>query len=135
MSEGPAILEAFPPALRILLVEDDPATLRVMSLLLSRAGHRVTTAQSIAIALDAAQGVDFDWVISDLGLPDGRGTDLMRSLLAKAGENCPAIHGIALTGSADAADIEECRQAGFITHLTKPVDIERLETILAGARQ
>src|SRR5688572_28594681 len=101
MSETPANLETLPPALRILLVEDDPATLRAMSLLLARAGHRVTTAQSIAIALDAAQGDDFDWVISDLGLPDGRGTELMRSLLAKAGENGPAIHGIALTGSMD----------------------------------
>ncbi len=135
MMQTPAALKTLPPGLRILLVEDDAATLRVMSLLLGRAGHKVTTADSIAVALDAAAGADFDWVISDLGLPDGRGTELMPRLLAKAAANRAAIHGIALTGSADDADIEECRAAGFTTHLSKPVDIERLEAILAGSGQ
>jgi CheY-like chemotaxis protein len=137
MMETPAIPQTLAPApagLRILLVEDDAATLRGMSLLLGRAGHKVTTAHSIAVALDAAAGADFDWIISDLGLPDGRGTELMSRLLAKAGANGAAIQGIALTGSADLADIEECRRAGFTTHLAKPVDIERLEAILAGSR-
>ncbi len=135
MMQTPAALKTLPSGLRILLVEDDAATLRVMSLLLGRAGHKVTTADSIAVALDAAAGADFDWVISDLGLPDGRGTELMSRLLAKAGANGAALNGIALTGSVDAAAIEECRAAGFTTHLAKPVDLERLEAILAGPRQ
>jgi CheY-like chemotaxis protein len=132
MTKARATSETLRPALRILLVEDDKATLRVMSLLLARLGHKVTTAGSIAVALDAAQRGDFDWVISDLGLPDGRGTDLMRSLLLRAKPNSAGISGIALSGSTDAADIDECRQAGFTTHLAKPVDLERLEAILAG---
>ena len=68
--------------LHILLVEDEVATLRLMSRLLTGLGHRVTTAGTVADAWEAFQGGDFDLIISDIGLPDGTGLDLMRKVKA-----------------------------------------------------
>ena len=64
----------------ILLVEDHDATRRILARLLGRLGHRVTTASSVASALAACTQRDFDLILSDLGLPDGSGLDLMRQL-------------------------------------------------------
>ena len=68
-------LPAFPAgdALRILLVEDDLATLGVIDRLLRRRGHEVTTAESVAAAPEAGGRGEFDLVVSDIGLPDGTG--------------------------------------------------------------
>ena len=74
---------------RVLLVEDHEETLQVMAELLRRLGHEVTTASTIKEALKAAGEKHFDLVISDLGLPDGLGHDLMRSSCGKSfARNC-----------------------------------------------
>ena len=106
-------------SLRILLVEDHADTLRVLSRMLRGLGHAVTTAASVATALDASAAGPFDLLVSDLGLPDGSGLDLMRRLRP--------MPGIALTGYGMESDVEACREAGFEAHLTKPVDFTRLE--------
>src|SRR5438874_11965190 len=64
--------------LRILVVEDHEDTLRVMVRLLELAGHSVRTAGGVGEALEAASGEAFDLIISDVGLPEGRGLDVMR---------------------------------------------------------
>jgi len=64
---------------------------------------------------------DFDLLISDIGLPDRSGYDLMRELRHKG------LPGIALTGFGSEHDITEARAAGFSEHLTKPINFERLE--------
>lgn len=107
--------------LRILLVEDDTSTLRLLSRLLQGRGCDVVSAASVAGALQAAVG-DFDLVISDIGLPDGNGLDLMRRLQERG-----PIKAIALTGYGMREVVQASREAGFITHLTKPVDIDQLE--------
>jgi DNA-binding response OmpR family regulator len=61
-------------------------------------------------------------VVSDLGLPDGDGLDLMRQLRDQYG-----LRGIALSGYGHDQDIRESREAGFIEHLVKPIDFARLE--------
>ena len=106
-------------SLRILLVDDHGDTLRVLSRMVRGLGHAVTTAESVATALDASAAGPFDLLVSDVGLPDGSGVDLMRRLRP--------MPGIALTGYGMDSDIEECREAGFVAHLTKPVDFARLE--------
>ena len=106
-------------SLRILLVEDHADTLRVLSRMVRGLGHAVTTAASVATALDASAAGPFDLLVSDVGLPDGSGVDLMRRLRP--------MPGIALTGYGMESDVEACRDAGFAAHLTKPVDFTRLE--------
>jgi nitrogen-specific signal transduction histidine kinase/ActR/RegA family two-component response regulator len=118
---------------RVLLVEDNADTARVMGRVLQGWGCAVTAAGSVAAAAAAAGEGAFDLVLSDLGLPDGSGHDLMRQLAARHG-----LRGIALSGYGMEADVRESLAAGFAEHLTKPVDLERLEAALrrlvAGGR-
>ncbi len=121
-----------PPAapihpLRILLVEDHGDTARIMCRLLSAEGHEVQAAADVASALSLAEKQAFDLLLSDLGLPDGSGLDLMRSLRAR-GLTLPAI---ALSGYGQEQDAEQSRQAGFRSHLTKPVSLPKLKQAIA----
>ncbi len=113
------------PRLRLLLVEDHESTLEVLSRLLTRAGHEVVGAGSLGAALSAAGAGKFDLVISDLGLPDGTGNELMEKLRDRH-----QLRGIALSGYGMEEDVVRSRQAGFATHLTKPVDFRQLQRAL-----
>ena len=125
----PAAIDAVPAEkakpLRLLLVEDHPATLDVLTRLLTRAGHSVVATSTVAAALAAADASTFDAVVSDLGLPDGTGTELMVQLRARHG-----LRGIALSGYGMEQDMERTREAGFIAHLVKPVDFNQLRRTL-----
>lgn len=112
--------------LRLLLIDDHEATLHVLKRLLTRRGHQVVTANSVATALTAAATNTFDLVISDVGLPDGTGLDLMAQLRDRHG-----LRGIALTGYGMENDIAQSKAAGFIGHLTKPVDYTQLQKLIA----
>jgi len=107
--------------LSILLVEDHEDTLRVIARLLGRLGHAVRTARSVGEALESAAGERFDLLVSDIGLPDGSGLDVMRAVKDRYG-----LRGIALSGFGREADIRRSREAGFQDHLTKPVDFQVL---------
>jgi CheY-like chemotaxis protein len=116
--------EAPPPSsLRILVVEDEPATRRLMARLLSGLGHTVTTAGTIATALEAGE---YDLIVSDIGLPDGSGLDLMRRVVSRRGP----VPAIALTGYGMEEDIRRSQEAGFTAHLTKPIDFAKLEAMI-----
>ncbi|MDB5351002.1 MAG: domain S-box [Planctomycetota bacterium] len=110
----------------ILLVEDEQATVRLMARLLRGLGHQVTTASTIADALEAERSGNFDLIVSDIGLPDGSGLDLMRRVVARRGP----IPAIALTGYGMEEDIQRSREAGFTAHMTKPIDFAKLETMI-----
>lgn len=112
---------------RILLVEDHEATLQVLSRLLHRAGHDVITASSVTAALAAVDGRTFDVLISDLGLPDGTGVDLITALRARRSD----FRAIALSGYGMEDDMQRTRAAGFDEHLVKPVDFEQLRRALS----
>jgi hypothetical protein len=107
--------------LHILLVEDHEDTLAVLNKLLTGRGHAVTTAASNSEALRAAEAGPFDLVLSDLGLPDGLAYDMMRTLHNRFGAT-----GIALSGYGTESDLRRSRAAGFVEHLTKPVDFDTL---------
>jgi signal transduction histidine kinase len=113
--------EAMGP-LRLLLVEDDENTRNVLMRLLVRRGHLVHAADTVHHALKLAAEHHFDLIISDLGLPDGSGLDLMPVLRDQYG-----LHGIAVTGYGMEYDAERSRSAGFSAHLIKPVDFSILE--------
>ncbi|MEI9898350.1 MAG: response regulator [Chthoniobacter sp.] len=111
---------------RILLVEDHEPTLSVLTRLLTHAGHEVIPAQSVAAARAAAEENRFDILVSDLGLPDGTGWELMASLRVRY-PNLPAV---ALSGYGMDEDQQRTREAGFATHLVKPVDFDQLRQAL-----
>jgi PAS domain S-box-containing protein len=113
-------------SLEILLVEDHDDTARVLSRLLERLGHRVRIADSVASALLAAEQ-PFDLLLSDIGLPDGTGNDLIRQLRQIRHVNVPAV---ALTGFGMEEDVAKSREAGFTDHLTKPVNFQRLQIMV-----
>ena len=110
---------------RVLLVEDHPDTVRALSRLLGKSGYRVKTADSIASALQLAASEPFDIVVSDIGLPDGTGYELMEQMSDRYG-----IKGIALSGYGMEEDIRRSIEAGFADHVVKPVDLERLKSVM-----
>lgn len=107
---------------RILVVEDHGDTAEMLQRILELEGHEVQTAGDLATAVQLVEERGFDLLISDLGLPDGSGLDLLRKLRA-GGKKLPAI---ALSGYGQEQDLQQTRDAGFIAHVVKPVDIERL---------
>ena len=128
----PAGQQPVPPPLptgqpvRILVVEDHEPTRTALAYLLRRRHYEVSPAASMAEALALAEQESFGLVISDIGLPDGSGHDLMKELGQRFG-----LKGIALTGYGSEDDIARSEAAGFLTHLTKPVRVEALEVALA----
>lgn len=111
--------------LTILLVEDDADTLRMMDRLLTRKGHTVTMASSFASARDSLVESDYELLISDIGLPDGNGLDLLDLLVGKS------TAGIVLSGYADDVDLARSARCSCARHLTKPIDFTQLERTIA----
>lgn len=112
---------------RILLVEDHVDTARAMSGLLNRMGHGVDIAHSVESARRLLGTNRYDVLISDIGLPDGSGMDLVQSIPP---EQKP--HAIALTGYGMEKDIERCLASGFDKHLVKPVSRAQLQAAIGG---
>lgn len=111
--------------LSILLVEDHPDTLQILARLLQRWGYGVTIATDVQSALERLSKQKFDVLISDLGLPDGSGLDIMREVKSRS-----SLLGIALSGYGTDEDIRASLEAGFSEHLTKPVSFQSLRAAL-----
>jgi CheY-like chemotaxis protein len=130
-AEGPSTT-VVPPAgdfhPRILLVEDHTPTRLAIESLLRRRAHEVVAAGSLEAARKAADAGAFQLLISDIGLPDGSGYDLLKELRRRG-----PIVGIAVTGYGMESDIAESMRAGFSIHLTKPIKIAALEAALHEA--
>lgn len=112
-------------ALRILLVEDHDDTRRTLARLLAHFGHQIVVAGSQQSALETLRSKAFDVVLSDIGLPDGSGYDV----ISEAKRN-RRVAGIALTGYGRDEDVQRGKEAGFDFHLTKPVDFHELRVVL-----
>jgi CheY-like chemotaxis protein len=125
-ASAPDLPENVATRLRILLVDDHFDSIRPMQLFLEAIGYQVTTAESVEAALRSAMQEKFDLLVSDIGLPDGSGEDLIRQLRDK-GHKLP---GIALSGYGMEQDINRSRAAGFQVHLTKPVSPQHLRTTI-----
>jgi len=111
--------------MRILLVEDHEDTKRSLTNLLRRRGYHVHSAGDLQSALDLSAKEEFDVLISDLGLPDGSGIELMRALNSQR-----PVFGIALTGFGMEDDIRKSYEAGFKHHLVKPIDLNKLDSLI-----
>jgi DNA-binding response OmpR family regulator len=110
-------------ARRVLLVEDNEDSASALAELLRLADYEVQVAHSVQHALTLCDDVDL--VISDIGLPDGTGHDLMRQICARR-----RIPGIALSGYGTSDDERKSVEAGFDRHLVKPIEPHELLRIL-----
>lgn len=108
---------------RILLVEDHAPTRLTLQHLLKSRRFEVVAAKTAAEALKFVQESDFSLVISDVGLPDKSGFELMKEIVALK----PSLPGIALSGYGMEDDLARSQEAGFSVHLVKPIAIGILE--------
>jgi two-component system CheB/CheR fusion protein len=115
--------------LRILLVEDHADTAGIIRRLLKADGHTVHWVASVGEALKIAAAYEFDLLLSDLGLPDGTGVELMGSLRQRGS----AFPGIVLSGYGQDQDITRTREAGFAAHLIKPLNAQTLREAIVRA--
>ncbi|MBA3313692.1 MAG: PAS domain-containing protein [Planctomycetota bacterium] len=117
--------------LRILAIDDRRDILRPMQVLLTRDGHVVELVTDGRAGFDAARRLMPDVVICDIGLPgEMNGHDVARAL--RQTPETTATFLIALTGYGQESDRQAALAAGFDLHLTKPIDIRALRTVLAG---
>ena len=114
-----------PKSLRLLLVDDHADTRSVLSRLLTKSGHEVVTADSADKALKILNGGRFDALISDIGLPDCSGYELVREA-----KRLQPLKGIALSGLGMDDDVLRSMEAGFDCHLTKPINFQELKSVL-----
>jgi CheY-like chemotaxis protein len=106
---------------RVLLVDDEPDALEVMSSALQTCGATVTTAASAREALESLSHERFDVLLSDIAMPDADGYDLIRGVRNLASADAAQIPAAAVTAFASDADRRRVLAAGFQTHLTKPI--------------
>jgi signal transduction histidine kinase len=112
-------------SLRVLLVEDHEDTRQVLQRLMTRWGHSVTTASTVAQARAVLGEESFDLLLSDLGLPDGSGLEVVKTL-----RETSQIPAVAMSGYGMDSDIARSREAGFTEHVVKPVSAEMLVQVL-----
>ena len=117
-------------AVRLLVVEDRSDLRAALQSFFRLLGYRARFAEDVASALRAAGEESFDVLLSDIGLPDGTGWDLLRSL-AETGRRPP--YAIAMSGFGMEEDLAQSKAAGFAVHLVKPVSPEALLEALDAA--
>ena len=115
-------------SLRVFIVENHEDTRFLLGLLLEQLGHTVRSAATLQEALAALPEARVDVLISDIGLPDGNGWELM----ARLGEHRPR-YAIAMSGFGMASDRQRSLSAGYRHHLLKPVEPNQLENLLDEA--
>ena len=132
----PATMQLSPEAiagLRILAVDDEPATLDVLTRVLTEYGARVTPVSSAAQALETLQCTrEFDILLSDLGMPEMDGFALLRTVRTHfPPEELPAV---AVTAFSRAEDRMRAEDAGFQGYINKPYDIVELIKLVRELR-
>ena len=112
--------------LKFFVVENHQDTLDAIRMFLEAQGHSVTAAPDMKSTLKQAPKAEFDVLISDIGLPDGDGWELMRRLR----EQMPNLKAIAMSGYGMRADLDKSKAAGFAAHLIKPFGPVELDAAL-----
>ena len=115
---------------RVLVVDDEADARRVLVMVLERVGAIVTTAGSVRAAIEALAQARPDVLVSDLGMPDQDGFDLIRQL-RDDGHDARDLPAVALTAFVQKDDAHLALLAGFQVHLPKPVDPHELTSVIA----
>ena len=111
---------------RVLIVDDDPFFLRVLSRILGGENFQVTTAEGVTEARNILQEIAFDVVISDLRLPDGDGLGILQEI-RQGGSTVPVV---ILTAYGEVDSYLEAMNAGAAEYLNKPVNSEELVALV-----
>ena len=114
------------PTSRILIVDDDPYFLRVLSRILTGENFQVKTAEGAVEATQILEENSFDLVISDLRLPDGDGLSILQEI-RKSGSEIPVV---ILTAYGEVDSYLEAMNAGATEYLNKPVKSEELLAVV-----
>jgi len=114
---------------RILLVDDDAISLICLKSILLDEGYDVDTAIDVKSAIESSARQTPDLLVTDIGLPDASGTELLKELQTKYG-----LPGIALSGY-DAQSLAEQSDVEFAGHITKPVDFTKLCSLIERVLQ
>ena len=120
-----------PPELvgvNVLVVEDDPDGNELITTILERYGARVVSVGTAEAALEALDAATPDVLVSDIGLPDRDGMELIK--LVRQRPECKRLPAIALTAYASKQDAAKAIAAGFDTHVAKPVQPATLGTAI-----
>jgi PAS domain S-box-containing protein len=117
---------------RILVVDDEANTRDLLSRLFGEHGADVTTADGAGAALEHLRGPWPDLIVSDIGMPDVDGYELMRRIRRMAPADGGRVAAIAFTAFARPEDRTRALEAGFDDHLTKPMDPMRIVATAAG---
>ena len=115
---------------RVLVVDDNVDAADTLAQLLQLCGHEAYTSHDGERGIAAAERLQPDIILLDIGLPGMSGHDVCRRLRAQTWGARIVIY--ALTGWGQPEDLVRSRDAGFNGHLTKPVDLAELERVLAG---
>ena len=117
-----------PRPLRIFVVENHVDTLKWVVRYLEAAGHSVASAETVSEALERLPQAPYDVLISDIGLPDGDGWELLRSVRLTR-----PIYAVAMSGFGLNSDRDKSKAAGFRHHLLKPFNPDELDAALDEA--
>jgi CheY-like chemotaxis protein len=117
---------------RILVVDDDPDARNLLATILGRAGGDVIVVASADEALETLRRWRPDVLVSDIGMPGDDGYVLIRKVRALRAEEGSQVRALALTAYARSEDRALALEAGFHTHIAKPVDPLELTALIAG---
>jgi CheY-like chemotaxis protein len=121
--------------LRVLVVDDERDTLEMLRIGLTKCGAEVTTAGSAAEALEAVSSSAPDVLISDIGMPDADGYELMKKIRAMPAEGGGRVPAVALTAYARTEDRLQALRSGYQMHVPKPVELAELVAVIASLAQ
>ena len=127
LGDGPPL-----DGLTVLCIDDDRDTTELMAEILGAAGARVETANSGAEALERLAQTKVDVLVSDVGMPEMDGYELIQRIRRGAVAGAESVPAAALTAYGQSRDRTRAFAAGFQTHLAKPVDGTELRTIIAS---
>ena len=120
-----------PAPRRVLVIEDDRDIAEGLRMVLTLDGHPVEVAHDGVEGLAKARAFEPDVVLCDIGLPKKDGYQVARAI--RADEQLRSAYLVALTGYAQAEDLEAARKAGFDEHLAKPASMESIKRALANS--
>ena len=119
----------------VLIVDDEPDGRALIARILEERGARATCASNAPEALDALASERFDILLSDVGMPDMDGYELIRRVRVLDASRAGPIPAIAITAYARPEDRQRSLLAGFHMHLSKPVEARELIASIAGLLQ
>ena len=122
--------DTMPTGLRILIAEDEPVTATATAAMLRMDGHEVFVAEDGASALEAVEAYDPDVLLLDIGLPDMTGYEVARRLRQNPGAAEMLL--VAVTGYGSWGDRQRSEEAGFYSHMVKPVEFAAVEELLTA---